>query len=130
MRPGAWICLGVFVVTLLGSATSTFAHGAASEAGPGALDTLWRSWSFEPVVVSTLILSAWLYARGLLGWWRGGKVGRGIRRWEALAYGFGWLALVVALASPLHPLGQVLFCAHMTQHEVLMLVAAPLLVLG
>jgi putative membrane protein len=30
----------------------------------------------------------------------------------------------------LHPLGEVLFSAHMTQHELLMLVAAPLVVLG
>jgi len=36
----------------------------------------------------------------------------------------------VALVSPLHALGAVLFSAHMIQHEVLMLVAAPLLVLG
>jgi cytochrome c oxidase assembly factor CtaG len=42
----------------------------------------------------------------------------------------GWLALFVALISPLHSWGRVLFSAHMTQHEVLMLVAAPLLVLG
>jgi putative membrane protein len=40
------------------------------------------------------------------------------------------MALFVALVSPLHPLGEVLFSAHMTQHEILMLVAAPLLVLG
>jgi putative membrane protein len=39
-------------------------------------------------------------------------------------------ALFVALVSPLHPWGRVLFSAHMTQHEVLMLIAAPLLVLG
>jgi putative membrane protein len=38
--------------------------------------------------------------------------------------------LFVALASPLHPLGEVLFSAHMAQHEVLMVGAAPLLVLG
>jgi cytochrome c oxidase assembly factor CtaG len=38
--------------------------------------------------------------------------------------------LVVALVSPLHPLGEVLFSAHMAQHEVLMLVAAPLMVLS
>jgi cytochrome c oxidase assembly factor CtaG len=37
---------------------------------------------------------------------------------------------LVALVSPLHAWGSVLFSAHMTQHEVLMLVAAPLLVLG
>ena len=42
----------------------------------------------------------------------------------------GWLALFIALISPLHAWGRVLFSAHMTQHEVLMLIAAPLLVLG
>jgi cytochrome c oxidase assembly factor CtaG len=36
----------------------------------------------------------------------------------------------VALISPLHPLGEKLFSAHMVQHELLMVVAAHLLVLG
>jgi putative membrane protein len=40
------------------------------------------------------------------------------------------LALVLALVSPLDAFGARLFCAHMLQHELLMLVAAPLLVLG
>jgi len=53
-----------------------------------------------------------------------------VRRWEALSYAAGWFALFVALVSPLHPMGRVLFSAHMTQHEILMLIAAPLLVLG
>jgi putative membrane protein len=56
--------------------------------------------------------------------------GKGIRRWEALAFVGGWFALFVALVSPVHAWGRVLFSAHMTQHEILMLVAAPLLVLG
>ena len=38
--------------------------------------------------------------------------------------------MFVALISPLHPWGEVLFSAHMTQHEILMLVAAPLFVLS
>jgi putative membrane protein len=38
--------------------------------------------------------------------------------------------LMLALLSPLHALGGQLFSAHMLQHELLMLVAAPLLVLG
>jgi cytochrome c oxidase assembly factor CtaG len=38
--------------------------------------------------------------------------------------------LLVALMSPLHRLGGALFSAHMAQHELLMAVAAPLLVLG
>jgi cytochrome c oxidase assembly factor CtaG/cytochrome c2 len=37
---------------------------------------------------------------------------------------------MAALLSPLHRLGEVLFSAHMAQHELMMVVAAPLLVLG
>jgi cytochrome c oxidase assembly factor CtaG len=39
----------------------------------------------------------------------------------------GWLALAAALISPLHQLGDALFSAHMLQHEILILVAAPLI---
>jgi putative membrane protein len=45
-------------------------------------------------------------------------------------FGAGWLLLVIGLISPLHRLGEVLFSAHMAQHELLMAAAAPLLVLG
>jgi len=83
-----------------------------------------RAWSFEPVVVISLTLTALLFIIGLR------RKRRSIRTWEALCFAFGWLALFVALISPLHAWGQVLFSAHMTQHEILMLVAAPLLVLG
>lgn len=38
--------------------------------------------------------------------------------------------LAVALLSPLHEVSEELFSAHMVQHELLMVVAAPLLVLG
>jgi len=37
---------------------------------------------------------------------------------------------VLALLSPLHKLGAVLFSAHTTQHELLMVIAAPLLAMG
>lgn len=47
-----------------------------------------------------------------------------------MAFGLGWLALVAALSDPLDALGRVSFAAHMAQHEILMLVAAPLLLLG
>jgi putative membrane protein len=49
---------------------------------------------------------------------------------EIACFVAGWMTLVIALVSPIHPWGAVLFSAHMTQHELLMLVAAPLLVLG
>jgi putative membrane protein len=40
------------------------------------------------------------------------------------------MVLAVALMSPLHSIGGALFSAHMTQHELLISIAAPLLVLG
>jgi len=91
---------------------------------------LWRAWSFEPGIVLPLALAAGLYARGLRALWRQAGAGHGIRRWQAAAFAAGWLVLAIALVSPLHELGETLFSAHMAQHELLMAVAAPLLVLG
>ena len=90
---------------------------------------LWSAWSWEPVVIVALLVSAWLYVEGLTRLWSKG-VGVGIRRWEAAAFAAGWVSLVIALVSPLHALGGVLFSAHMAQHELLIAVSAPLLVLG
>jgi cytochrome c oxidase assembly factor CtaG len=42
----------------------------------------------------------------------------------------GWVALAAALVSPLHELAGEHLSAHMLQHEVLMLLAAPLLALA
>ena len=50
--------------------------------------------------------------------------------WPILWFALGWISLVIALDSPLHELGEQLFWVHMTQHEILMLISAPLLVLG
>lgn len=108
------------------TALSAFAH----EGKPHSWHDLWRSWSFEPFAVVGLIISAGLFAFGLRNLWRESGVGRGIRRWEAVVFAGGWFALFIALVSPVHAWGRVLFSAHMTQHEILMLVAAPLLVLG
>jgi putative membrane protein len=102
----------------------------AAEGVPHDFHDLWRTWGWEPLSIAGLAVSGWLYARGLRRLWRDAGAGRGVRRWEAACYAAGWFALFVALVSPLHPWGAVLFSAHMTQHEVLMLVAAPLLVLG
>jgi cytochrome c oxidase assembly factor CtaG len=56
----------------------------------------------------------------------GRQVGAAARR-HFLA---GCAVLAIALVSPLHALGSALFTAHMVQHELLMVAAAPLLVLG
>lgn len=89
-----------------------------------------RAWSFEPLVIVSLTITALLFAIGLYRLWREAPKRRSIRTWEALCFAGGWLALFIALVSPVHAWGRVLFSAHMTQHELLMLVAAPLLVLG
>ncbi|HWS90260.1 MAG TPA: cytochrome c oxidase assembly protein [Pyrinomonadaceae bacterium] len=106
--------------------TTAFAHGGE----PHGFSDLPYTWGRDPVVWACLLASGWLYARGVRRLWRESGRGRGVRRWEAAAYAGGWAALCVALVSPLHPWGEVLFSAHMTQHEVLMVAAAPLLVLG
>ncbi len=82
-------------------------------------------WSFEPFVVFPLILTGALYAIGIRR-----VIGKTIRTWQAASFALGWLALVAALVSPIDALGGILFSAHMAQHELLMIVAAPLLVLG
>ena len=91
----------------------------------------WQAnWSFEPWVIVCMFLSAALYVMGVFRLWRHAGIGRGISKWQTSAYAGGWLALVLALTSPLDSLGNFLFSAHMVQHETLMLIAAPLLVLG
>jgi cytochrome c oxidase assembly factor CtaG len=107
------------------------AHEVESpESLPHNYHELWRTWAWEPGTVIPLALSAWLYAQGLWRTWRAAGYGHGIKPWQAASFAAGWMWLVIALISPLHPWGQVLFWPHMAQHEILMLVAAPLLVLG
>jgi cytochrome c oxidase assembly factor CtaG len=68
------------------------------------------------------------------GYWRlrarSGHATRALRLRQAIAFLCGWLMLLTALVSPLDALGAALFSAHMVQHELLMIVAAPLLVSG
>ena len=86
-------------------------------------DDLWPAWKFDPGVVIPLLLSAVLYASG-------SRKHFGMTLFQRACFWSGWLSLVIALISPLHPVGEVLFSAHMVQHEILMLVSAPLLVLS
>lgn len=86
-------------------------------------DDLWSAWEFDPGVVIPLLISAFLYTRGA-------RRHRGLTIREKFCFWTGWAMLAIALLSPLHPVGEVLFSAHMVQHEILMLLAAPLLVLS
>jgi putative membrane protein len=83
----------------------------------------WAEWEFDPGIVIPLAISALLYARGA-------RRSRGMTVSHLACFWAGWSALVLALLSPMHPLGEELFSVHMAQHEILMLVAAPLLVMS
>lgn len=87
-------------------------------------------WNLAPWLLALLLAAALLYLRGLWRLWSHAGWGRGIPGTTAATFGAGWLFLLVALVSPLDTLGGRLFSAHMVQHELLMVVAAPLLVLG
>jgi putative membrane protein len=120
------VTFSVLSVLSVLSVSFAFAHdGQALEP-----HDLWGAWSFEPAVVVALAFTGWLYLRGVRALWRSAGHGRGIQTRETAAFAAGWLTLAVALVSPLHRLGSVLFSGHMVQHELLMVVAAPLLVLG
>jgi putative membrane protein len=86
-------------------------------------------WTWPPAIVIPLLLMAALYGIGVARMRRREKYGREFFA-PVLCFALGWTSLVIALDSPLHELGEHLFWVHMTQHEILMLMSAPLLVLG
>lgn len=91
---------------------------------------VWGAWTFDPWVLLVVGASLWVYARGVgRVWGRAGR-GRGVSRRQFAAFAAGAGVLVLALVSPVHALGGALFSAHMLQHELLILVAAPLMAAG
>jgi cytochrome c oxidase assembly factor CtaG len=96
-----------------------------------------RWWTVDPLTIAIVAVPSAIYARGLWALRRRPRArgapleaGHGIRRWEAVCFFLGQLSLALALLSPLDRLSDILFSAHMTQHEIIMLVAPPLLLLG
>lgn len=88
---------------------------------PGPHD-LWSSWNLDPLLLSTFALVIWIYQRG-----RANGSHRPSDRWRARGFATAMLALGLALLTPLEPLSAALASAHMVQHVLLILVAAPLL---
>ncbi len=100
----------------------------AGEHAPG--QNPWLAWSWDPWVVVPTLLAGVLYVAGVYRLWGNAGVGAGVRRWQVASFGIGWLVLALALMSPVDVLGESLFWVHMIQHEMLILVAGPLLVLS
>ena len=83
---------------------------------------LWSAWNLDPLVLLPLLAMGWTYWRGWTALHRRRSDG-----WRPWGFTLGLLALGVALLSPLDALSSALASAHMTQHMLLMVVAAPLI---
>jgi len=79
-------------------------------------------------ILAGLVAAAVAYAAGLRRLWRAGPGAPSAG--QAAAYAGGLATVALALLSPLDALAHRLFAAHMAQHMLLVMVAAPLLVLG
>jgi putative membrane protein len=79
-------------------------------------------------ILAGLIAAAVAYAAGLRRLWRAGPGAPSAG--QAACFAAGLATVVLALLSPLDTLAHGLFVAHMAQHMLLVMVAAPLLVLG
>jgi cytochrome c oxidase assembly factor CtaG len=87
-------------------------------------------WTLDPWIVAPLLAAAALYALGAAELGRRSRRAAALHRRRIACFCAGWAVLAGALVSPLHAAGERSFAAHMLEHELLMLVAAPLLVLG
>jgi cytochrome c oxidase assembly factor CtaG len=100
------------------------AYGPAHAADDG---PLWRAWSLDPQVVLPIALAGFFYARGLRRWT---DRSRAHPWWRTVLYFSGLALLLLAIESPLDRLGEHHFSMHMVQHEVTMMLAVPLILLG
>ncbi|MDB5824057.1 MAG: cytochrome oxidase assembly protein [Herminiimonas sp.] len=121
--------MGPFTMRLLTCVLLLGMAGVASGHATSADRSIYE-WTFEPWVVVCLMLSMGLYIAGVARLAARVRQGRALLKKQAACFAAGWCALAVSLVSPLDELGSHLFSAHMVQHEMLMIVAAPLLVLG
>jgi cytochrome c oxidase assembly factor CtaG len=86
------------------------------------------SWTLDWKTLSPLLAVAALYLRG---WWRvHSELPRKYTTGKLATFAGGLLVIMLALASPVDPFGQMLLSAHMIQHLLLLMVAPPLLLLG
>lgn len=92
------------------------------------MDVSLTSWSFDPLQLLPLAAAGVLYAR------RAGNLrrrGTPVPRPRQLSFGVGLVLAFLALASPLHELGEErLFSAHMLQHVLIGDLAALAIVVG
>ena len=92
--------------------------------GPSPDPAIWYlQWPFEP--------SVWLICGGAAWWYlRAARRVKGWSSWRRRSYVAGVAVAVFALAGPPAAFDTALFWVHMVQHVLLVMVAAPLILLG
>jgi putative membrane protein len=93
------------------------------------LHSLLTSWSFEPLVLISLGAAALLYLRGVAYTSRLG-LGPHLRWWQIVCFYLGLLVVFIALESEIDIGSDQLLWIHMIQHDLLTMLAPPLLLLG
>jgi putative membrane protein len=83
---------------------------------------IWQRWRLDPAVLAVLSLG--------LAAFTAGAVRRSAPASRVACFVAGWIVATLALVSPLCPLSVSLFAARATQHVVLTMIAAPLVVFG
>ena len=127
-RPGLAAVAGLLGGAVWLATTDTAAaHSGADVSGrfPDALG----EWSLEPFGFSIVAILVGLYA---WAYWRLRRDPRRFHfpRWHLAAFGAGALLLLLALVSPIDSYGDDLFWVHMVQHMIMVMLVAPLLLLG
>jgi putative membrane protein len=103
------------------------AHDGAHHSGEG---PWWTLWNLRIEMIACLTLLTWAYWLGVRRLWASAGRGRGVSVRQTWAFYAGIGALVLALVSPIDIIAEELNAVHMVQHMLLIMVAAPLLVIG
>jgi putative membrane protein len=105
---------------VLCSSRAAWAHDEA--AGIAASPSAW-----DLAAIASILTAGLLYAIGAA---KLARRGARVRRIERVSFWVGWIALGAAVLPPLDRAAALAFSMHMAQHELLMLVGAPLMIVG
>ncbi|PXA03151.1 cytochrome c oxidase assembly protein [Coraliomargarita sinensis] len=88
----------------------------------------WTHWHTEPLLVGSILAVAWAYSL-VIGPYRSSE--HSFPKRQSIYFALGIISFYLTVGSPLDALGEnFLFSAHMVQHNALMYICPPLLLLG
>ena len=115
-----------FARSLLAAPALALANAALAHAPVDSADGF-HPWTIDFAGFVLLLVLAFVYAAGQMRLSRRARADHAPR---SAMFWCGWASLALALTPPIDTLSAVSFAVHMTQHEMMMLVAAPLLVIS